>query len=338
MVDRQDPETSFPVAHGQKPDCLVVGSLGLGEASAVADLRHYADLAGVAGCHAIRVPYCRSGSFLAASTAESEHRGGRMAEPVHIPNSGELGPSDIEECAQRRLGCLAVAVAVYDLPSLEDIARLDSIAMLAVPAPAATDPRLVVHVAETGLPALMEVNLLSAAAIEDASRRFKSGQLTLMWNQISPRSSPLETVEDLFTLIRLRKYGRPVGYAGVSCDALAIAIGFGAVVLDVPLGGTGSAACDAASFRNLLARLQRAREDTNGELLRTSDLDRMDDLRPSLVATRWIRRGETLTAEMVACKVPFRGLSPSLLPLVLGRRVLYDIARDEPITFGVIDP
>jgi hypothetical protein len=180
MVDQRNLATSFLIARNQKPDCLIVGSLGVGDVDLVANLQHYAELAGAVGCHAIRVPYYGNGSFFATA----EPRGGvGMAAPVHI--RGELKPSDIEECAQRCLGCLSVVVAVYNLTGLEEIAGLDGIAMLAVPAPAATDPQLTARVAETGLPTLLEVNLLSAARIEDALNRFAPGRLTLMWTPIS---------------------------------------------------------------------------------------------------------------------------------------------------------
>lgn len=301
MVDR----------HGQKPDCVFIGSIGPTAATSRDDLQRYAERAEAAGCQAIRVSCGR-----------------------------ELMPADIEGLAHGWLGRLAVAVSVSEPSGVADAARMGGIAMLAVPAPAATDSRLVARVAETGLSALVDVNLLSAAAIEETVRRFAPGQLTLMWNQICRRGSALETVEDLFALIRLRRYSRPVGYVGVDWDplAVAVAIGFGAVVLDAPLDDPDrTPVWGGADVPGLAAQLQQAQHDPDGEFLRASDLDLVEEARPSLVAARPIRRGETLTAEMIACKPPFRGLSPRLLPLVVGRRALYDIAPDEAITFGIID-
>jgi hypothetical protein len=336
MVDQPGSAWTFPAPDERKPDHLLVGSVALGVAASLRDLQRFADLALTAGCHALRVPYCHAGSFFSAWRSGGPDDGRGTA--TRVPGMGEPRVSDIQELTHRWLGRLAVVVSVYDLAALADLARLDGIAMLAIPAPAATDPRLVTRVAETGLPALLEVNLLSAAGIEEASDRFSPGQLTLMWGQIGPRASALETVEDLFALVRLRRYGRPVGYVGIGSDPLtiAVAIGFGAVVLDTPLGKTGPAG-EAVHFPNLVGRLPSAQEDSIRELLRASDLDVVDELRPSLVAARRIRKGETLTPGMVACKAPFRGLSPALLPLILGHRALYDIEQDEPLTFGLID-
>lgn len=301
MVDR----------HGQKPECLLIGLVGPDAAASRHDLQRYAERAEAAGCQAIRV---------------SRGRG--------------LAPADIEDLAHRWLGRLAVALSVSEPSAVAEAARMGGIAMLAVPAPAATDPRLVARVAETGLAALVDVTLLSSASIEETARRFAPGQLTLMWNQIRRRGSPLETVDDLFALVRLRRYGLPVGYVGMDWDplAVAVALGFGAVVLEAPLDDPDrTPVWGGADAPGLAARLQQAQQDPDGEFLRASDLDLVEEARPSLVAARPIRRGETLTAEMIACKPPFRGLSPGLLSLVIGRRALYEIAQDEAITFGIID-
>ncbi len=50
-----------------------------------------------------------------------------------------------------------------------------------------------------------------------------------------------------------------------------------------------------------------------------------------------IPRGSVLTREMLSTKAPLRGLTPRLLPRLLGRRALYDIRKDESITFGLVE-
>jgi sialic acid synthase SpsE len=121
--------------------------------------------------------------------------------------------------------------------------------------------------------------------------------------------------------------------------AALVAVGFGAVVIEEMLSGSGKAAHGDAlrHLVSLIRRCQAAPEGLGVETLSPDELDTMDELRPSLVAACPITRGEIITAEMLVCKAPFRGLSPNLLPLVAGRRALYDIVQDEPITFGVID-
>lgn len=319
---------------GSKPDSLVVASVTPGPGASPAELEALAARASAAGCHAIRLPF----GFPGVPLVGPGTRGGRA---WSSPGGGaEVSPATLGQFATAWLGRLAVVVAVHDLAALEAVVRVGGIAMFSVPAPAATDPRLLARVAGAGHPVLLEVNLLGSAEIEAAARQFAPGQLTLMWSQLAPCGSALETVEGLFALIRLRRYGRPVGYVAASVAPLVIAaaVGFGAAVVDVPLGETSEVSGTAESIGGLVARLERLREDGEGTFLRSSDLDLVDEQRPSLVAARPIRRGETLTVEMLAVKPPYRGLSPGSVGRVVGRRALYDLAQEEPITFGVIEP
>ena len=67
------------------------------------------------------------------------------------------------------------------------------------------------------------------------------------------------------------------------------------------------------------------------------EMDALDQQRASLVAARPIPRGTRITPAMLTLKAPARGVSSNLLPVVEGREALYDIAQDEPITFGLVD-
>ena len=40
---------------------------------------------------------------------------------------------------------------------------------------------------------------------------------------------------------------------------------------------------------------------------------------------------------MIAVKSPSRGLTPNLIDFVVGRKAVYDIKAEEPITFGLIE-
>jgi len=67
------------------------------------------------------------------------------------------------------------------------------------------------------------------------------------------------------------------------------------------------------------------------------ELEPFSSHRVSLVAARDLPAGTVLAASMLTAKAPQRGLSPALLPSLLGRRLLYDVSQDQPITFGVVD-
>lgn len=65
-----------------------------------------------------------------------------------------------------------------------------------------------------------------------------------------------------------------------------------------------------------------------------SELKNIPLVRRSLVAAKPIKAGESLTGEKIAIKRPTNGIEPKQLVNVLGRRVLKNLAEDEPITWN----
>jgi N,N'-diacetyllegionaminate synthase len=58
----------------------------------------------------------------------------------------------------------------------------------------------------------------------------------------------------------------------------------------------------------------------------------------SLVAARPLKAGTPIEPDMLKIKAPLRGVSPQLLSWLRGKRLLYDLPADAPITFGVVEP
>lgn len=152
-------------------------------------------------------------------------------------------------------------------------------------------------------------------------------------------------VLDVAYLVPLARFGRPVGYEdhepGISLALTAVALG--AVLIEKPLalerGSSRAPGLAPEEFRELVCGI-RALENLrlNGALRNPSpeEMDELERERPGVVAAIPILRGTVITREMLTLKPPARGLSPRLLPLLEGRRALYDIPEDEPITFGMV--
>ena len=68
-----------------------------------------------------------------------------------------------------------------------------------------------------------------------------------------------------------------------------------------------------------------------------SEMETRQVARKSLVAARAIRAGERLTAELLTVKRPGTGIPPGELSLVLGRKVLRDLAADEVIDWTAVE-
>jgi sialic acid synthase SpsE len=68
------------------------------------------------------------------------------------------------------------------------------------------------------------------------------------------------------------------------------------------------------------------------------ELETFTDQGRSLVAARPLKAGTPIQPDMLKIKAPLRGVSPQLLSWLRGKRLLYDLPADAPITFGVVEP
>ena len=62
-----------------------------------------------------------------------------------------------------------------------------------------------------------------------------------------------------------------------------------------------------------------------------SELETFGKVRRSLVASRKLRINEILTSDMISIKRPNTGIAPNMLEFVIGRKILNNFEKDEPI-------
>ena len=155
-------------------------------------------------------------------------------------------------------------------------------------------------------------------------------------------------VLDIAHLVALRRYGHPIGYADGSADisAALIAVALGASLVEKPFilnhveGPARDTGLTARAFRAFVEQVRRLEDVLTGGGTRDplpEELDLIEQDRVSIVASRSIPRGTTLSRDMLAFKAPGSGLSPRFLPVIEGQRTLYDIPEGAFLTFGVIE-
>ena len=141
---------------------------------------------------------------------------------------------------------------------------------------------------------------------------------------------------------RLREFGVPVGYSGhergIAVSTVAAALGACIIERHITLDRTMDGPDHAASlepqgFQKMVRDIRQVSEAlgtgrekyfTMGEILNREVLAK------SLVATRRIEPGETVSREMVTVKGPGQGLSPQKYTELLGRRIERVIEADDP--------
>ncbi len=147
----------------------------------------------------------------------------------------------------------------------------------------------------------------------------------------------------------LKQFGMPLGYDDHEDGHLTapVAVARGARVLQKPLtldrrlpGANHVYSCEPDQLKRWVEAVRRIEQALSGEAdkrLLPIEMESFDDDRRAVVAAVDIQQGSVLTREMLSTKPPLRGLTPRLLPRLLGRKTLYDIRKDEPITFGLVE-
>jgi len=89
-------------------------------------------------------------------------------------------------------------------------------------------------------------------------------------------------------------------------------------------------------FVAMMREVEQALGDPHVQLIDETGRAKMNRARRSVVLTRDARRGEVVTADMITFKRPGFGIPPELGSLVVGRRLLADVARDAPLSWDVL--
>ncbi len=145
------------------------------------------------------------------------------------------------------------------------------------------------------------------------------------------------------------RYGCEIGYLGFEegIYAALVAYTLGATIIektftvDRHLRGPGHASSldreDLKALVQGLFALESSLKPPGPRQLLPVELETFTNQRCSLVAARPLKAGTIIRADMVKVKRPVRGISPQLLSRLEGRRLLYDLSVDAPITFGVVE-
>lgn len=188
---------------------------------------------------------------------------------------------------------------------------------------------------------LLAANALSRNEIDLYTGWFPSGRLVLVYRHAPADPASGDGLRTMLALMKLQRLGTvPVALAVSPAHAdiatLALAWGATAVVWEL----SAETAATVAQVKTATAGLRRAMAFLESAELMDMDAEdwgAIESEAASLVAARSLHRGEALAADMVRAEAPYRGVSPSLLPRLLGSRLRYDLAEGDSLTFGMLD-
>ena len=231
----------------------------------------------------------------------------------------------------------------FDIDSVEFLATLD-LPLMKIPSGEITNYPYLVAVAKTGLPIILSTGMSVPEEIEAAMQLLKengSGEITLLHCNTE---YPTEYKDaNLGAMVWLRDHFHcPVGLSdhtrGIACPAAAVALGACCIekhfTLDKTMEGPDHLASLEPSELREMVQAVRAVEEALGSGLKQvspSEARNKPIARKSIVATRFIKKGEVLSEENLTTKRPGTGVDPMRWPEVLGTTAIRDFEEDELI-------
>ena len=232
--------------------------------------------------------------------------------------------------------------------SLDALWRLEHLGVQRhkIPSGEVTNLELIRAAAATGKPVLLSSGMSSWAELDTAVEAAGDNVTVLQCTSAYP--TPPERV-GLNLLGELReRYGKPVGFSdhSVGPNACLAAVALGATVIEKHFtlskelyGPDAALALEPYELEELCDGVREI------ETMLDSPVDK-DDVEPfaemkevfekSVVTTRAIPAGVVIEREMLAAKKPGTGIPAWMLPEVIGRKALVDIAADTVLTEDVL--
>lgn len=261
----------------------------------------------------------------------------------------ELDETELASCRDRATekGMVCFATAF-------DFAAVDTCVELGFPAikiasGSITNTPLLIYAARTNLPLFISTG---AARIGDVDRALDA---VWEWNQHvcimqATACYPAAWEELDLAVINTYRIRYPKCVIGLSSHAAGIAEGPAAYVLGArvfekhatlnrSMKGTDHAfSLEPAGLKKFVRDLRRCEVMIGDGLkrFRASEVDAQVKMGASLVATRSISAGQTLSASDIAIKSPASGIPPYELNKLIGLEALRDIEEDEPFDWGYV--
>ncbi|WP_328701909.1 N-acetylneuraminate synthase family protein [Aestuariimicrobium ganziense] len=312
---------------------LLIAEIGNNHQGSVAMATELVDLAVGAGADVVKFQlrdmealYRQSGASTAGEDLGAQYTLGLLAK--YSLSAEQM----LEVFAHCRARDVEVICTPWDAPSVRVLAN-DGIPALKVASADLTNHALLDEMFATGLPLIVSTGMSTEHEITEAIGLLRSsGSPWAMLHCQSTYPAPFKDI-NLSYLTRLRELtGGPVGYSGHErgwhIPLAAVAMGARIIekhfTLDRGLEGNDhKVSLLPAEFATMAARIRELEEAMGSDRPRsvsTGESMNRVTLAKSLIATRRIEVGQTISADDVAIKSPGRGLQPNRLGDLVGRR------------------
>lgn len=252
----------------------------------------------------------------------------------------ELSP---EQCAILKTHCDETGITFlctpYEIRSASALVEID-IAAIKIASTDTTNIPFLRSVADFGRPVILSTGMCTMSEVEDAVEALqKIRDRLIILHCTSEYPAPIEDI-NLSVIASLSDvFQCPAGYSdhteGIEAGPWSLIAGAKVIekhfTLDTGMAGPDHrASLNPGEMAQMIGSIRRA-EMAFGDGVKNvsaSERDNRDRMRKSLVAVRYISKGQTISADDLACKRPGSGLPPKLFDVVIGQKAAVDIQAD----------
>lgn len=280
-------------------------------------------------------------SFKAAYQKENESSKTpiEMSRKIQLPAKAHIAL--YEECKRNGVDYLCSA---FDIDSLRFLNAHVDMRYYKIPSGEIFSIDTIEEMQQNNKPVILSTGMATFEEIQTALnllRQQGNREVTIL-HCISKYPAPNEDV-NLRTMLQLReRFGCPVGFSDhtIGNDAAIAAVALGAVMIEKHItldknmeGPDHKASVTVEEFAALVRSIRNVEEMMGSEdkLISPGEADIRKVVRKSIIARRDLKEGDVITAEDITYKRPGTGYLPIQKDLVIGKKIVKEIAADRVI-------
>lgn len=328
--------------------CYVIAEVGVNHNGSLDLARSLVEVAVAAGADAVKFQTFAADDLVTIEAPKADyqaHNTGDGGSQYDMLRALELGENDFaalkKRCDESGIDFLSTPFG----PAQADLLERVGVSAFKVSSGDLTYHQFLAHLARKGRPIILSTGMATLTEVGEALAALDdAGPVPVsLLHCVSDYPADPATVNLAAMTTMEVAFGRPVGWSdhtiGSAVSFAAVARGASIIekhiTLDTTMDGPDHAASmEPDAFRAFVAGI-RAIESAIGDGIKRpveSELRTAAVARRSIVTCRSIRQGERIGPDDVAVKRPGTGLSPALLPLVVGSRVSRDVPAHTPLT------
>lgn len=329
---------------------LIIAEAGVNHNGDIAIAKKLIAAAADAGADLIKFQTFTAKNLVSASAPKAEYQKkttGSSESQLEMIQKLELSREDhevlIKECHAHGIGFFSTA---FDFQSFDLLMELGCLEKIKIPSGELTNLPLLRYMSRFGKPLMLSTGMANLGEIEAAIEVIETAgtprQLITVMHCTTEYPTPMEDVNLLAMVTMKQAFQVSTGYSdhtpGIEIPIAAVSLGATVIekhfTLDCNLPGPDhKASLEPHQLRMMVEGIRNIEMALGDGIKRPTKSEARNKLvaRKSLVASRPIKVGETLTAENLTAKRPGTGISPMLWDEIIGTKAVRSFERDELI-------